>query len=306
MNTLKIADLSEDRINYIFKIADTAKKYSKTYFHKMHTLAEGRCLATLFFEPSTRTRLSFETAMTSLGGNVVTVADGVSSSAMKGETLSDTLMTVGQYADVIVCRTKEHLKEDNLKNVPVPIINGGDGDGEHPTQALLDLYTIQSYHYMRMQAGKLKVLFLGDLQYGRTVHSLMPLLARYDCKIYHRCPDNRKLPAGLRNLSEDAEASWEKRILPHVDVIYCTREQQERAEGEFVENYAMNYGLHDKNINDLNENCIIMHPLPRGGEIPNSFDQDQRSVYFEQARNGVYVRMALLAESMELPCYKIQ
>jgi len=297
MNILKVSDLSEDKIENIFSLADIAKKRKTCLYHPVAKNAEGRFLATLFFEPSTRTRLSFETAMKSLGGQVITVENGASSSAMKGESLRDTLTTVSQYVDAIVVRTADQIKPDNLRHIKVPIINAGDGDGEHPTQALLDLYTIRQYF-----KGHFNILFMGDLEYGRTIHSLIPLLARYDCKIYHRCPDNRKLPPDLRKLSEDAEQSWKKRILPKMDVIYCSRAQTERTEKLKFPNYGGHYGLKNVNPNELKEGAIVMHPLPRGDEIRTDWDQHPCAKYFEQTKNGVYVRMGILMNALELSC----
>lgn len=296
MNILKVDDLSEDHIERIFSLADMAKSRKSCLYHPVARNAEGRFLATLFFEPSTRTRLSFETAMKSLGGQVITVENGVSSSAMKGETLSDTLTTVSQYADAIVVRTKDRIKPDNLKHIKAPIINAGDGDGEHPTQALLDLYTIRQHFKEHFS-----ILFMGDLEHGRTIHSLIQLLARYDCKIYHRCPNDRKLPADLRQLSEDAEGSWKERILPKVDVIYVSREQKERADKPVVK-YGSDYGLKAVSPSSLKDSAIVMHPLPRGDEIPSNWDGYHCAKYFEQTKNGVYVRMGILMDALELSC----
>lgn len=300
MNILKIFNVSEDRIQKIFASANVAKKRDDCCYHPITEIAKGRFLANLFFEPSTRTRLSFDVAMKSLGGEVITVGKQ-NSSVQKGESLNDTLMTVAQYADAIVLRTSENINPDNFENIPIPIINAGDGDGEHPTQALIDLYTIRNYFKEHFS-----ILFLGDLKYGRTIHSLIQLLSRYDCKIYHRCPDNRKLPIGLRGLSEDAESNWATRIFPDVDVVYCTREQTERVadmtSGYRVPGYRTFYGLYDKQPNILKEDAIVMHPFPRGGEIPKHWDQDHRAKYFEQAKNGVYVRIGILMDVLEIEC----
>jgi aspartate carbamoyltransferase catalytic subunit len=297
MNILKVDDLSEDHIERIFSLADIAKSRKSCLYHPVAKNAEGRFLATLFFEPSTRTRLSFETAMKSLGGQVITVENGVSSSAMKGETLSDTLTTVSQYADTIVVRTKEQIEPNNLRHIRTPIINAGDGDGEHPTQALLDLYTIRQYFQ-----GHFNILFMGDLEHGRTIHSLIQLLARYDCTIYHRCPSNRKLPPDLRKLSHDAECNWRKRVLPEMDVVYCSREQKERAHHDSITNYGLDYGLKGAEPSDLKDGAIVMHPLPRGDEIGVGWDRYECAKYFEQTKNGVYVRMGILMDALELSC----
>lgn len=289
MNLLKISDLSEDKVKKIFATADEAKLLRRDL---CACIAETKVLANLFFEPSTRTRLSFDTAMKGLGGQVISVENGESSSTKKGETLYDTLMTVAQYADVIVTRTNDRLDAKELKSIPVPVINGGDGKYEHPTQALLDFYTIRSYF-----KDHFSILFLGDLKYGRTVHSLMQLLARYDCKIYHHCPEN--LPPYLVGLSEEAKPTEWKTVLSQVDVVYCCREQKERTEYD-VENYAAEYGLADCKPRFLKEDAIVLHPLPRGEEIPTHYDNDHRSKYFEQAKNGVYVRMGILIDALEM------
>lgn len=292
MHTLKINDLSEDRIEKIFALADNAAARKGCVYAPVATKARGFTLANLFFEPSTRTRLSFDVAMQRLGGNVITVADGSSSSETKGESLRDSLMTVSQYADVIVARSKDKFKTEEIEDISVPIINAGDGTGEHPTQALLDFYTIRQYF-----DNEFKILFLGDMKCGRTVHSLIQLLARYNCKIYHACHDIKDLPNQYCSLSERVN-DWPK-ILPEIDVVYCTREQRERTT-DWVQYYVMDYGFHAKEIDLLKKDAILMHPLPRGNEIPVSFDKDPRSKYFEQAKNGVYVRMGLLMESLGL------
>lgn len=292
MHILKINDIDEDRIKKIFATADLAKKYNGCNYHPIRKWAVSKVLANLFFEPSTRTRLSFDVAMQQIGGKVITVANGSSSSAMKGESLGDTLRTVSQYADVIVTRTREKHNDFRIKDIHVPIINAGDGDGEHPTQALLDLYTIRKYF-----KDEFSILFLGDMKYGRTVHSLMQLLSRYNCKIYHGCPDSRDLPIHLRELSE-RKLKW-KKVLPDVDVVYCTREQKERTK-EWIPYYVGDYGFHTQEIDVLKEGAILMHPFPRGGEMPVRFDKDPRAKYFEQAKNSVYVRMGILMEILGL------
>jgi aspartate carbamoyltransferase catalytic subunit len=262
-------------------------------------LLKGKILATLFFEPSTRTRLSFETAMQRLGGGVVSLGSVESSSVAKGETLKDTVKTVSQYADVIVIR---HPRTGSAKEaadaVPIPIINAGDGTGQHPTQALLDIYTIKK------ELGSLKNLtisMVGDLKNGRTVHALVELLSLYQAKFYFVSPNLLRMPeeisSNLRgkgmevietgDMAEAARAS---------DLIYMTRVQKERfgdiSEYERVKgSYIINKAFLDR----LKKRVIILHPLPRVDEISTDVDEYPGAAYFRQMRNGVFIRMALLA-----------
>lgn len=294
-NLLKVSDLNKSDINLILENTNLVKKNIGCPYHPLAKIANRKFMANLFFEPSTRTRLSFETAMKSLGGEVITIDNVNNSSFEKGESFSDTLRTVAQYADVMVLRTK-HKIEENLTEIPTSIINAGDGDGGHPSQALIDFYTIRSKFGLKED---LNVLFLGDLKYSRTVHSLIKLLSNYNYKLYHRCPNNRKLPISLRKFSEDAEENWTERILPKMDIIYSVREQKERIDDNIF-NYAIKYGLKAVNLNMIKDSAIIMSPLPREEEIPVWFDKDPRSVYFEQVKNGVYVRAAILMQILEL------
>lgn len=261
----------------------------------------GKLLATLFFEPSTRTRLSFEAAMLRLGGQIITVADPQTSSAAKGESLADTIRTVAGYADIIVMR---HPKEGAAKlaalHSPVPIINGGDGAREHPTQTLTDLLTIRE-HKGRLE--NLTVAFCGDLRYGRTVHSLIKALA---CRKHNRfiliSPGELRLPETVREEverlggEEVRETERMEGVLREVDVLYMTRVQKERFFNE--EDYIRLrdfYVLTKDRLREMKEDAIVMHPLPRVSEIAYEVDQDRRAVYFEQARLGVMARMALIA-----------
>jgi len=264
-------------------------------------VCRGRLLATLFFEPSTRTRLSFEAAMLRLGGQVITVADPQTSSAAKGESLADTIRTVAGYADIIVMR---HPKEGAAKLAalysPVSIINGGDGAREHPTQTLTDLFTIREY---KSRLDNLAVAFCGDLRYGRTVHSLIKALA---CRKHNRfiliSPEELRLPDPVKEEVKqlgDAEIEETERmegVLGQVDVLYMTRVQKERFFNE--EDYIRLrdfYVLTKDRLREMNEDAIVMHPLPRVSEIAYEVDQDRRAVYFQQARLGVLARMALIA-----------
>jgi len=288
---------SKKDIETIIKVSSNFEKgYKKKNFL---TLLKGKILATLFFEPSTRTRLSFETAMQRLGGGVVSLGSVESSSVAKGETLKDTVKTVSQYADVIVIR---HPRTGSAKEaadaVPIPIINAGDGTGQHPTQALLDIYTIKK------ELGSLKnitISMAGDLKNGRTVHALVELLSLYQAKFYFVSPNLLRMPeeisSSLRgkgmevietgDMAEAARAS---------DLIYMTRVQKERfgdlSEYERVKgSYIINKAFLDR----LKKRVIILHPLPRVDEISTDVDEYPGAAYFRQMRNGVFIRMALLA-----------
>ena len=260
----------------------------------------GKSLANIFYERSTRTRLSFETAMLRLGGTVIgTESASHFSSAIKGESLPDTIKIISQYADMIVLR---HPKEGSAKiaaqSSSVPIINAGDGSGQHPTQALLDVYTI----YKELgRLDDLNVAMVGDLLYGRTVHSLTYLLAhRNNIKLHFVSPEQLRMPKDIIQYLKDKGIEFEqtsnlKEVAEKVDVLYVTRIQKERF--RTVEEYEKMKGIYviDKNLmNLIKTKAIVMHPLPRVNEIDPSVDYDPRAAYFRQAENGLYVRMALL------------
>jgi aspartate carbamoyltransferase catalytic subunit len=265
-----------------------------------------RIMATLFYEPSTRTRFSFETAMHRLGGRVVTTENAAEfSSVSKGETLEDTIRILNGYADVIVMRHYEVGSAKRASRVSrVPIINAGDGAGQHPTQALLDLYTIQK------EIGRvdgLRIAMVGDLANGRTVRSLAYLLTKFQgIKIHFVAPPLLKMKddilAYLRKRGvEYAEENTLETVLPEVDVVYQTRIQKERF-GDRLEDYDASRGIYVINKGTLKlmkPNAIIMHPLPRVDEIAMEVDDDPRAAYFRQAQNGLYVRMALLSKVLE-------
>ena len=260
---------------------------------------EGQVVAALFFEPSTRTRLSFETAANRLGARVITVASAASSSAAKGESLADTIRTVDGYVDVIIMRHpmkgSAQIAADNAKH---PFINAGDGAGQHPTQALLDLYTI------RKEKGVLDghtVTFLGDLKNGRTVHSLGYFMNLYKNKMIFVSPKSLKMPveitAELRSLGAEIEETEDvEKALSVSDIVYVTRVQRERFENP--EDYEKVKGLYVINramIGKAKKDITILHPLPRVDEISTDIDDYKGAAYFRQAHNGLYVRMALLA-----------
>lgn len=260
-----------------------------------------RVMATLFYEPSTRTRLSFEAAMKRLGGEVITTENaGEFSSAAKGETLEDTIRIIGGYTDVIVIRHYQSGAAERAAAVSkIPIINAGDGPGQHPTQALLDIYTIEK------EIGRLdgiKVAMVGDLANGRTVRSLCYLLAKYeDVELYFVAPNVVAMKDDIKEyLSRHGVPFFEdpdlRKVASHVDVIYQTRIQRERF-GDRIQDYEQARGVYiiDRSILDvMRKEAIIMHPLPRVDEIRTEVDDDPRAAYFRQAENGLFIRMALL------------
>ncbi len=263
-------------------------------------LLRGKLMVTLFYEPSTRTRLSFESAMQRLGGSVIGTEDASQfSSTIKGESLPDTIRTVGQYADIIVLRhPMEGSSAASSEISPVPLINAGDGAGQHPTQALLDMYTI------RKELGTtegLTVAMAGDLLYGRTVHSLAYLMARQKgTRFIFASPERLSLPFEINDyLTRKGATLMETRDLREAvreaDVLYMTRVQKERfASDEEYMSLRGSYVLDRETLGLMKKDSVIMHPLPRVDEIAPEVDDDPRAAYFRQARNGLYIRMALL------------
>jgi aspartate carbamoyltransferase catalytic subunit len=267
-------------------------------------VARGKILATLFFEPSTRTRLSFESAMLRLGGSCISVAEAGSTSSQKGETLSDTVRMVASYSDIIVIRhPREGAARLAARASRVPVVNGGDGAGQHPTQTLTDLFTI------RKAKGNIKdnvVAIAGDLKYGRTVHSLALALAMYGAEMIFVAPPSLQVPAETRASLEAMGAKFRlastlEEVVAETDVLYMTRIQKERFPD--IDEYRKVQGVFqvtNKLIADGKKGIIVMHPLPRVGEIDQSVDETPAAKYFEQAAFGVPVRMALLAELLNL------
>lgn len=265
-------------------------------------LLEGKVLSTVFYEASTRTHSSFQAAMYRLGGQVIAMADMSNTSVKKGETLTDTIKCVECYSDVIAMRHPEiGSAKECSEAVNIPILNGGDGAGEHPTQALLDAFTIVS------ELGKIDgqtVTMVGDLKHGRTVHSLAKLLARFDCKLNYVSPDSLAMPQKYIDLVkstgdvEQHSTSDLKSVLPESDILYVTRIQKERFEDASEYDkvsgcYIITPGLLEEG--KAKDSLRILHPLPRVNEIAVEVDSDPRAAYFRQMRNGMYVRMALLA-----------
>lgn len=277
------------------KILDLAGEFEKNPNQK---LLEGYVIATLFFEPSTRTRLSFESAVSRLSGKVIGFSDSASSSVKKGESLKDTIKMVSNYADLIVMR---HPKEGSARYASevssVPIINAGDGANQHPTQCLLDLYSIRK---TQGTLNNISIAFVGDLKYGRTVHSLVSALSNYKTEFHLVSPGLLKLPNTFIRQIEEKNLTYFEYVdledaLNKVDIIYMTRIQQERfsdpIEYEKVKNaYTLNNNLLQKTRN----NVRVLHPLPRVNEISEDVDDNVKAYYFTQALNGVFVRQALL------------
>ncbi|OIO54367.1 aspartate carbamoyltransferase [Candidatus Peregrinibacteria bacterium CG1_02_54_53] len=278
-------------------ILNVAEKMEKILVKGGNNLLNGKILAALFYEPSTRTRLSFETAMQRLGGDVIT-ADGLQFSSMyKGETIEDTMMVVGQYADIIAMRHPEQGSADRAAAVcPVPFINAGDGPGQHPTQALLDLYTIRKE---RGSLDDIHITMVGDLKFGRTVHSLSYLLGLYrDVRLTLIAPKELAMPSKVTSYLKEKNIFFvETEELQQgldADVVYMTRVQKERFENPAeYERLKLKYVLQADHVCD--RSITVLHPLPRIGEIATDVDSLPNAAYFRQVRNGVVIRMALLA-----------
>lgn len=278
----------------------TAEKMEKILQKGKSDMLAGKILAALFYEPSTRTRLSFESAMQRLGGNVIT-ADGLQFSSMyKGETIEDTIMMAGGYSDIICMRHPEVGSADKAASVsPVPFINAGDGPGQHPTQALLDLYTVSQE---RGTIDGLHIAMVGDLKFGRTVHSLTQLLTLYkNIRFTFIAPDSLKMPEKVTSLLQKHGINYDESSDLHdaldADVLYMTRIQKERFDDQSqYEKLKDSYVLSAKQLKG--KKVTVMHPLPRVHEIATDVDALPNAAYFRQARNGVPVRMALIAQML--------
>ena len=302
---LEPKDFTIEELEEIFqladKIIDTPEKYEET--------CRGKLLATLFYEPSTRTRFSFEAAMCRLGGKVIGFSEPNSSSVAKGESIADTVRTVACYADIVVMRhPKEGAPRVAAKSTEIPVINAGDGGHQHPTQTLTDLLTIR-----RERGGfdDMTVGICGDLKFGRTVHSLIKALSRYqNVKFILISPEELKIPEYVRkeilqkNNIEFKEVEKMEGVLPELDVLYMTRVQKERFFNE--EDYIRlkdKYILEEEKMKLAKQNMMVLHPLPRVNEIAVGVDKDPRALYFKQAKYGMYVRMALIMSL--LGCEKV-
>ncbi len=300
-SVIDILDLSVEEIDELIKTAldiiDNPSKYSR--------VCEGKKLATLFFEPSTRTRLSFEAAMYELGGKVLGFADSRSSSATKGESIADTAKVISCYADIIAMRhPKEGAAFVASKNASIPVINAGDGGHCHPTQTLADLLTITRE---KGRLHNLTVGFCGDLKFGRTVHSLINALSRYEnVNVVLISPDELKLPSYVKkDVMEAKGMRYEQTadlesVMDKLDVLYMTRVQQERFFNE--EEYLRlkdSYILTPEKLKNAKSDMSILHPLPRVNEISVAIDDDPRACYFKQVLNGKYMRMALILKLLK-------
>lgn len=301
MKTRSLVSIDDLTTAEIMKILDLAAEFEK---EPIQDLLRGKVVATLFFEPSTRTRLSFESAVNKLGGKVIGFTDSSSSSVTKGETLNDTIRTVNNYADLIVMR---HPIEGSARYASeistVPVINAGDGANQHPTQTLLDLYSI-----MKTQGtlDKLNICMVGDLKYGRTVHSLLMAMSRWKTSFNFVAPEELMMPDEyklyLRNLGLTYyETSSLTEVINMADIIYMTRVQRERfsdpMEYEKVKNA---YVLHESMLEETKPGMKILHPLPRVNEINTDVDTNNKAYYFEQALNGVFTRQAIITTLLGL------
>lgn len=301
-NLMNITDLTVVEIDELIAVAEdiiaNPVKYQDACRHKL--------LATLFFEPSTRTRLSFESAMHRLGGSVVGFSEAGSSSSAKGESLSDTVQTVGCYADIIAMRhPKEGAPVVAARRAGVPIINAGDGAHNHPTQTLTDLLTIWR---CKKRFNNLTIGLCGDLKFGRTVHSLVGAMARYSgIKFVFIAPEELRFP---RYIIEDElesrgieykEVATMEEVMPELDVLYMTRVQRERFfnEADYIR-LKDTYILTPDKLEPAKKDMIVMHPLPRVNEISVAVDDDPRAMYFSQAKNGMFIRMALILKMLEV------
>ena len=298
---IRITDLSVKEIDELIAVANDIITNPAAYAEVCH----GKKLATLFFEPSTRTRLSFEAAMYELGGHVLSVPEGASSSAAKGESIADTARTVSCYADIIAMRhPKEGAPYVASLHATVPVINAGDGGHNHPTQTLTDLLTIQR------EKGRMKDMTVGvcgDLKFGRTVHSLIEAMSRYPgVRFILISPEELKLPSYVkkdiiqRKRIEYKQTTDLEGMMPELDVLYMTRVQRERflSEEEYLR-LKDTYILTPEKMAKAKSDMIVMHPLPRVNEISVAVDDDPRACYFRQALNGKYIRMALILKMLK-------
>lgn len=300
-SVIDILDLSKEEIASLIDTAEDIIKRPERY----SGVCRGKKLATLFFEPSTRTRLSFEAAMYELGGNVLGFSSAANTSASKGESVADTAKVISCYADIIAMRhPKEGAPFVAAMNASIPVINAGDGGHNHPTQTLADLFTIK-----REKGGfsGITIGFCGDLKFGRTVHSLINALARYEnVKFILISPEELKLPSYVKNVIKEKNLSYVQTtdlesVMGELDVLYMTRVQKERFFNE--EDYLRlkdSYILTPEKLLSAREDMIVMHPLPRVNEISVAVDSDPRACYFKQVLNGKYMRMALIKMLLEV------
>jgi len=300
-----IAEYSKEKILYLLEMA---KQFEKNPNRK---ILDGKVVATLFFEPSTRTRLSFETAVNRLGGRVIGFSDAATTSSSKGESLKDTIMMVSNYADLIVMR---HYLEGAARYAseiaPVPIINAGDGANQHPSQTMLDLYTI---YQTQGTLENLNIFLVGDLKYGRTVHSLIMAMRHFNPTFHFVAPEELKMPEEYKiycrqhNIKYTEHTDFTEEVIANADILYMTRVQRERftdlMEYERVKDV---YILHNKMLENTRPNLRILHPLPRVNEIAYDVDNNEKAYYFQQARNGLFARQAIICDVLGITLDEIK
>ena len=304
-NFVTIADLSKEKILYMIKSAQEFEK------HPNREILKGKIVATLFFEPSTRTRLSFETAANRLGARVIGFSDAKVTSTTKGETLKDTILMVSNYADVIVMRHYiEGAAQYASEIAPVPIINAGDGAHQHPSQCMLDLYSI---YKTQGTLDNLEICLVGDLKYGRTVHSLIMAMRHFNPTFYFiapkelSMPDEYKLYCRENGIKYIEHTEFNEEIISKADILYMTRVQKERfsdlMEYEKVKNV---YILKNDMLKNARENMKILHPLPRVNEIEYEVDTNPHAYYIQQAQNGLYAREAIICDVLDITLDEIK
>lgn len=292
-----ISDYSKEKI---LRILAKAAEFEAT---PNRNLLENKVVATLFFEPSTRTRLSFETAVNRLGGRVIGFTDSATTSSSKGETLKDTISMVSNYADLIIMRHPLDGAAKYASEVSsVPVINAGDGSNQHPTQTMLDLYSIQK---TQGKLENLNIFMVGDLKYGRTVHSLLIAMSHFNPSFTFISPDELKMPEEYKQFCYEKGIKYtevsELKDISQADILYMTRVQRERfldiMEYEKVKNI---YTLKNKMLDKSKPNLRVLHPLPRVNEIDTDVDENEKAYYFQQARNGVFTRQAIICDVLGL------
>ena len=292
IDIISLHDLDRSFLDYLMKKTKEVKE------GKWQNACKGKIVASLFFEPSTRTKLSFDTAIALTGASVIGFSSAATSSTSKGESLSDTIKTIDQYADIIVMRhSVEGAARRAAEVAQAPVINAGDGANQHPTQTFLDLFTIFE---LKGRVDNLKIGLMGDLRFGRTIHSLVMALSFYNAELYLISPSILKLPSYYLDYLDSKGIKYHEledftAVGSELDVLYCTRIQRERfADPVEYQKVANSYEISRDNIESLAKNTIILHPLPRVNEISQAVDDDPRARYFYQAKNGVYTRAALL------------
>ncbi|MBR6757010.1 MAG: aspartate carbamoyltransferase [Bacteroidaceae bacterium] len=294
---VSINDLSKEEI---IELLEKAKSFEQ---NPNRRVLEGKVIATLFFEPSTRTRLSFETAVNRLGGRIIGFSDAATSSSSKGESLKDTIMMVNNYVDLIIMRHYLEGAAQYASEVSsVPVINAGDGANQHPTQTMLDLYSI---YKTQGTLENLNITMVGDLKYGRTVHSLLQAMSHFNPTFHFVAPDELKMPQEYKlfceqnNIPYYEHRDFSEEVINQADILYMTRVQRERftdlMEYERVKNV---YILHNSMLDGSKPNLRVLHPLPRVNEIAYDVDNNPKAYYFQQAKNGLYARQAIICKAL--------